>query len=154
MDAIRSDGILWESDNYHFQKWAVEQVDGFVTAKRTVDGGIDGRLFLDVTGEKSLQSMVLEVKGGTNVTIADLRALHSILERKDALMAGLIVMYPLGDRKMQKLMAEVGGLEILNDAGNYPRMQILSVPDILEGKQFTTPAPMGRTQTGQSDLFI
>ena len=35
---------LWKRDKYHFQKWVVEQVDGFVTTKRTADGGIDGRL--------------------------------------------------------------------------------------------------------------
>ena len=44
--------------------------------------------------------MVLEVSGGKNVTIADLRALHSVLEREEALMAGLIVMEPLGERKL------------------------------------------------------
>ena len=27
---------LWTRDKYHFQKWAVEQVEGFVTTKRTV----------------------------------------------------------------------------------------------------------------------
>ena len=32
---------LWQRDPYHFQKWAVEQVDGFVTTRRTADGGID-----------------------------------------------------------------------------------------------------------------
>ena len=36
---------LWKRDKYHFQKWAVEQVDGFVTTRQTADGGIDGRLY-------------------------------------------------------------------------------------------------------------
>ena len=49
-----------DGDKYHFQKWAVEEVDGFVTTKRTADGGIDGRLYFDMPGEKDLQSMVLE----------------------------------------------------------------------------------------------
>ena len=106
---------LWGKDPYHFQKWAVEEIDGFVTAKRTADGGIDGRLYFDVPTEPDLQSMVIEVKGGKNVTIADLRALHSVLEREEALLAGLIIMEPLGDRKMQnfqKLMSEAGDLEV------------------------------------------
>ena len=38
---------LWERDKYHFQKWAVEEVDGFVTSRQTADGGIDGRLYFD-----------------------------------------------------------------------------------------------------------
>ena len=87
---------LWERDKYNFQKWAVEAVDGFATSKRTADGGIDGRIYFEDPRERDLQSMVLEVKGGKNVTIADLRALHSVLEREEALVAELIIMHPLG----------------------------------------------------------
>ena len=119
---------LWTRDKYHFQKWAVEEVDGFVTTKRTADGGIDGRLYFDVPGESDLQSMVIEVKGGKNVIIADLRALHSVLEREEALMAGFIVMEPLGERKMsnfQKLISEAGDMDVQNSARPYPRIQIL-----------------------------
>ena len=146
---------LWERDKYHFQKWAVEEVDGFVTTKRTADGGIDGRLYFSLPGEADLQSMIIEVKGGKNVTIADLRALHSVLEREEALIAGLIVMEPLGERKMrnfQELMAEAGDLEIEHSARPYPKIQILSVPEILEGKRFETPTPMGKAQHPQKEM--
>ena len=71
---------LWQRDKYHFQKWAVEQVDGFVTTKRTADGGVDGRLYFDVPDNPTLQSMVIEVKGGRHVGIADVRALRGVLE--------------------------------------------------------------------------
>ena len=148
---------LWERDKYHFQKWAVEEVDGFVTTKRTADGGIDGRLYIDVKGEPDLQSMVLEVKGGKNVTIADLRALHSVLEREEALMAGLIIMEPLGAVKMrnfQRLMAEAGDLHIAGAGRVYPRMQILSVPEILEGKRFETPTVMGKLSHPQMRIEL
>ena len=148
---------LWKRDKYHFQKWAVEEIDGFVTTKRTADGGIDGRLYFGLPGERDLQSMVLEVKGGANVTIADLRALHSVLKREEATMAGLIVMAPLGDRKManfQKLMAEAGDMEVEGSAHPYPKMQILSVPEILDGKRFDTPTPMGRAQSPQTRMAL
>ena len=138
---------LWSRDKYHFQKWAVEQVDGFVTSKRTADGGIDGRIYFDVLGERDLQSMVLEVKGGKNVTIADLRALHSVLEREEAMMAGLIIMHPLGatkERNFRQLMAEAGDLEIRDRARPFPRMQLLTVEEILTGKTFNTPGARGR----------
>ena len=101
--------------------------------------------------------MVLEVKGGANVNIADLRALHSVLEREEAIMAGLIVMEPLGDVKMrnfQKLIGEAGDLEIERSARPYPRIQILSVPEILEGKRFDTPTPLGKSQHPQKSLDI
>ena len=148
---------LWERDKYHFQKWAVEEVDGFVTARRTADGGIDGRLYFDMPGKPDLQSMVLEVKGGKNITIADFRALHSVLEREEALMAGLITMFPLPERQKAnflKLAAEAGDLEVPGSARDYPRLQILSVPEILEGKRFQTPTPMGKKQSAQSALQL
>ena len=70
---------LWRRDKYHFQKWAVEQADGFVTTKQTADGGVDGRIYYAAPGEPDLQSMVVEVKGGANVSIQDLRALKGVL---------------------------------------------------------------------------
>ncbi|MBC6428861.1 MAG: site-specific DNA-methyltransferase [Cellvibrionales bacterium] len=146
---------LWERDKYHFQKWAVEEVDGFVTAKRTADGGIDGRLYFDMPGQRDLQSMILEVKGGKNVSIADFRALHSVLEREEALMAGLITMEPLPDRQKTnflKLAAQAGDLEMPGSIRHYPKLQILSVPEILEGKRFATPTPMGKSGSLQNKL--
>ena len=47
---------LWERDTYQFQKWCVEQVDGFCYYEADGgDGGIDGRLYFSVPGERSLQ---------------------------------------------------------------------------------------------------
>ena len=136
---------LWERDKYHFQKWAVEQVDGFVTTKRTADGGIDGRLYFALPDTPDLRSMALEVKGGANVTIADVRALHGVLERDEAAMAGLIVMADPAARKRANFareMASAGDLAVLGRA--YPRMQLLTVPEIIEGKRFDTPSVVGR----------
>ena len=135
---------LWERDKYQFQKWAVEQVDGFVTAKQTADGGIDGRLYFDVPSEHDLQSMVLEVKGGASVGIGALRQLAGVLDTDTALMAGLIVMRPLGTiqaRNFNKFIGEVGTLEILGI--DYPRLQILTIDEILDGRRFKTPTVAG-----------
>lgn len=138
---------LWERDKYHFQKWAVEQVDGFVTTKRTGDGGVDGRLYFDVPGERELQSMAIEVKGGKNVNIADVRALRGVLENGTAQLAGLIIMEPLGvtkDRNFRRFMAEAGDMKVSGHLNPYPRMQILTVEDILDGQRFRTPGAVGR----------
>ena len=136
---------LWERDKYHFQKWAVEQADGFVTTKRSADGGIDGRVYFAVPHAQDLQSMVVEVKGGANPSIRDLRALKGVLDYDTALMAGLIVMQPLGTTKARnfaRFMADAGTLEILGI--EYPKMQILTVGEILDGKRFKTPTVAGR----------
>ena len=141
---------LWRRDKYHFQKWAVEQVDGFVTTKRTADGGIDGRVYFAVPNTSSLQSMVVEVKGGASVNVADWRALKGVLSRDDALLAGLIIMEPLGAGKARNFAREIMDLEPLDILGvEYPRMQILTVADILDGKRFQTPTVAGRSQQQQ-----
>ena len=136
---------LWERDKYHFQKWAVEQIEGFVTTKRSADGGVDGRVYFAVPHAQELQSMVIEVKGGANVPVTALRALKGVLDYDTALMAGLITMHPIKDtqaRNFARFMAEAGTLAILGI--EYPRMQILSVGEILEGKRFQTPTVSGR----------
>ena len=136
---------LWTKDKYHFQQWAVEQADGFVTTKRTADGGIDGRIYFAVPDAKELQSMVVEVKGGANVTIESLRALKGVLDYDNALMAGLIIREPLGAvkaRNFNRFMADAGMIELWGN--EYPRMQILTVEEILEGFRFATPTVAGR----------
>ncbi|MDE2766018.1 MAG: DNA methyltransferase [Chloroflexota bacterium] len=136
---------LWERDKYHFQKWAVEHADGFVTTKRTADGGVDGRIYYAVPHAQDLQSMVVEVKGGKNVSIADVRALKGVLDYDSALMAGLIILHPLGaekERNFKRFMAEAGTLDILGIP--YPRMQVLTVAELLDGHRFATPTVAGR----------
>ena len=136
---------LWRRDKYHFQKWAVEQVEGFVTTKRTADGGIDGRVYFAVPNEPDLQSMVLEVKGGKTVDISAWRALKGVMSREAVPMAGLIVMKPLSNTKRRSFDREVADLEPLTILGiEYPRMQILSIEEILNGKRFQTPTVAGR----------
>ena len=128
---------LWRRDKYHFQKWAVEQIEGFVTTKRSADGGIDGRVYFAVPHARELQSMVVEVKGGKNVGINVLRELKGVLDYDTALMAGLIILEPLGVTKARnfiKFMAEAGTLEIMGI--EYPRMQLITVAEIIDGQRF------------------
>ncbi len=131
---------LWKRDKYHFQKWAVEQIDGFVTSRKSGDGGIDGRLYFD-RGGSNLESMILEVKGGQNINISVVRDIRGAMEREGAPMAGLIVMDVLSDRKFANFQREMAAAGDLDHRGvQYPRMQMLTVPDILEGKRFSTPS--------------
>ena len=148
---------LWTRDKYHFQKWAVEQVDGFVTTKRTADGGIDGRIYFampqtSATERDPLRSMIVEVKGGKNVGVGTVRDLRGTLEREGAEMAGLIVMDEPGPRKRTNFGKEMATAGDMNALGTlYPRMQMLTVSEILEGKRFMTPGTVGQA-SGQASL--
>ena len=141
---------LWGRDKYHFQKWAVEQVDGFVTTRQSGDGGVDGRIYfampeIDAYKRRGLEGMAIEVKGGKNVGINVVRELRGVLDNDQALMAGLIILEPLGERKernFRKFMADAGDLDVIGM--KYARMQMLTADEILEGKRFHTPGAVGR----------
>jgi len=146
---------LWQRDSYQFQQWCVEEVNGFVTNQRSADGGIDGRIYFEMNDVKKLQNMILEVKGGLNVPVANLRALIGTLEISDAKMAGLIVMEDLGTikrRNFQSEMDRVGTIEINGEP--YPRVQMLTVSEILNGARFRTPNVRGRTDTGYDQILL
>ena len=146
---------LWKQDPYQFQKWCVELVEGFVNVKKTADDGIDGRIYFDMPGEPVFQSMALEVKGGQNVGPADVGYLNSVLQYENIQLAGLITLHQPGrqqTKNFQQKMALAGDLQI---AGKwYPRMQMLTVAEILQGAKFDMPSPAGRSGTGyERDLF-
>ena len=146
---------LWRRDPYHFQQWCVEEVNGFVTSRRTADGGIDGRIYFEMNDVKKLQNMILEVKGGASVPVAHLRALIGALDISDAKMAGLIVMEDLGERKrrnFQNEMDRVGAIEI--NGQPYPKVQLLTVSEILNGARFKTPNVRGRTESGYPSILL
>ena len=137
---------LWEQDPWQFQKWAVEQVGGFVTSKRTADGGIDGRLWFAGEGNR-LEEMILEVKGG-KPNIQFVRALAGVRQQRKAAMAGLILLQspsPVQRRNFEREMAGAGSFEVLG--ASYARMQLLTVEEILAGKRFQTPGVAGKTAT-------
>lgn len=145
---------LAKRDPYQFQKWVVEEVEGFVSSKQTADGGVDGRLYF--TGEslaKKVSSMIIEVKGGENVGSPVARSLRGVLEREQVEMAGLIVLKaPTGQqaKNFKAEMAEAGSINI--DGKNYPRMQLLSVEDILTGKRFNVPGRVVADTTAEPSL--
>ena len=146
---------LWKRDKYQFEKWAVEMVDGFVTTRKSRDGGIDGRLYFPAGEDDDLKAMKLQVKGGATVKIESLRALAGVIDSEDYPMGGFITRKTLG--RMQKrnfldFCRTKGEVEI--NGSSYPRLQILSVEEIFDGKRFDTPIVRGRAGSDQLRLNL
>ena len=146
---------LWKRDKFHFQKWAVEHINGFPSAKLSHDKGIDGQIYFAVSNDlnEDLKSMAIEVKGGANVNPADLRALGDVLHDDDFMLAGMIVRKPFGRvkrRNFADICRQHGEVEI--NGRPYPRLQILSIPEIFEGKVFEHPWERGKRKTPQLDI--
>ena len=141
---------IWVRDKYQFQRWAVEYIDGFVTSKRTADRGVDGRLYFATPDHKDLQTMVLEVKGGSNVGIEMVRSLRGTMEREQFAMAGLILLEELPAQKHKNFASEMAEAGLLEAYGKqYSRMQMLTTREILEGKRFDMPS-VAKMDSGQS----
>ena len=81
-----------------------------------------------------------------------LRELRGVLENGSAQMGELIVLHDLGEtkrRKFKRFMGEAGDMHHMGR--KYPRLQLLTVADILEGRRFDTPGAVGR-QHGQTKM--
>ena len=143
---------LWERDSYHFQKWVVETVDGFVVAGKGPDGGVDGRLYFNDEQDNILKAMVIQVKGGDTVTPEQLRAVVGSIT-KDTPLGGFITRKTLGTQQKNnflKICRDQGKVEI--NGVLFPRLQILSVEEILAGQRFNTPLPKGKSTSEQMNL--
>jgi DNA modification methylase len=124
---------LAAENKYQFQWWALGQVGARpAEQKKGADRGIDGRLYFhDDTSGQSKQ-IIFSVKAG-GVTVSQVRDLIGVLDREKA-QIGVFICFEEPTKPMLREAAEAG-LYRSTDGTSYPRMQILTVEQILKGKQ-------------------
>jgi DNA modification methylase len=126
---------LFDRDPHQFQHWAVELAGGFSSTKHTGDEGIDGRIHFET--KDGLKNMVISVKGG-KLTPAFMRDLRGTMEREaDTEMGGFICLEQ-PTKGMDKEVAKAGMYNYLGK--DYPKLQIRTVQELLDGKGFDTPS--------------
>ncbi len=124
---------LAAEDKYQFQWWALGQVGARpADQKKGADRGIDGRLYFHDDHSGKSKQIIFSVKGG-NVTASQVRDLRGVIEREKAEI-GVFITFDEPTRPMQREAAEAG-LYKSSDGTTYPRLQILTIQQILEGKQ-------------------
>ena len=127
---------LAERDKYQFQWWACSLVDAqpFQGKKKGADGGIDGLIyFADAVGNKAAtQRIVVSVKGGS-VNVAQVRDLKGVLDREKAPI-GLFVCLEEPTKPM-RVEAAAAGFYKGGNGKDYPRLQLLTVAELLEGRK-------------------
>jgi SAM-dependent methyltransferase len=134
---------LAAEDPYQFQFWALGLVGARpAEQKKGSDKGIDGRLYFHDEGEggKTKQA-ILSVKAG-HTNVAHVRDLHGVIEREQAEIGVLITM----QEPTQPMRAEAAGAGFYHSPGwnkDYPKLQILTVAELLEGKGIDMP-PLGQ----------
>jgi DNA modification methylase len=136
---------LAKEDPYQFQWWALGLVGARPTEqKKGADKGIDGRIYFhdEGAGGKTKQ-IVLSVKAG-NVGVAHVRDLRGVMEREQAELGVLLTM----QEPTQPMRTEAAGAGYYTSPGwnsKHPRVQILTVAQLLDGKQIDYPHMTSKT---------
>ena len=131
---------LARRNKYQFQWWAVSLVDGIPHdgKKKGADGGIDGLLYFRPDGRRTEKALI-SVKGGQNVGVTMIRDLHSAMEREKAPIGIFITAAP-PTAPMLREAAAVGRFTDEFDR-SWPRLQILTLEELFQGKRPALPFP-------------
>jgi DNA modification methylase len=122
---------------YQFQWWAVGLVGGRPAQdkKKGKDSGIDGYIYFFDDNSGKAKKIILQVKSG-NVKSGDIRDLKGVVEREKAEIGGFITLKP-ATRDMQKEAVAAGFYSA--QFGNFPKIQILTIEELLDGKTLHYP---------------
>ena len=131
---------LAEQDKYQFEWWALGKVAARPAQdkKKGADSGIDGYVYFIDDNSGKAKSIIISVKGG-HVTVSQIRDLKGVLEREQAAIGAFITLQePTGPMKEEA--AAAGFYEPKLYPGRlYPKIQILTVEELLKGKQLEYP---------------
>ena len=129
---------LAASDPYQFQWWALGLVGARpVEGKKGADKGIDGKIVFQSDGAGKFETVILSVKAG-HVTANHVRDLRGVVEREKAAIGVLISMED-PTKPMQTEAVTAGFYESQLWNRKYPKIQLLTVADLLAGKQIDMP---------------
>lgn len=129
---------LAESDPYQFQWWSLDLVGARPTEeKKGADKGIDGRLYCHEFEGGPTKQVIFSVKAGRQIHPAHVSELRGVVERERAVIGVLITMHS-PTRAMRVEAATAGFYE--SAWGKHPRIQILTVDQLLRGEGIDYPA--------------
>ncbi len=128
---------LAKQDPYQFQWWALGLAGARpVEQKKGADRGIDGRLYFHDEGRGGkTKQIIFSVKAG-HVTVSHIRDLMGVINREDAQIGAFLSM-ETPTSSMRREAASSGFYE--SPWGKHPRIQLLTIEDLLGGKSVDYP---------------
>lgn len=129
---------------YQFQAWALGLVGARQAGdvKKGADKGIDGRLYFH-DGTKTTRQIILSVKAG-KLHANYVRDLRGVMEREKADLAVLLSF----DKPTKPMRTEAASAGFYSSSwGQFPRLQLLTVEELLAGKGIDYPRVTGANQT-------
>lgn len=127
-------------DKFQFQAWALGLVSArnAQSAKKGADRGVDGNLYFHDDPQGKTKRVILSVKGGGNVNVTMVRDLRGTVEREKAEIGVLITLTePTGPMEKEAIAA---GFYASPMGGKHPKIQILTIEQLLAGKGIDYPA--------------
>ncbi|MGZ5385239.1 MAG: DNA methyltransferase, partial [Acidimicrobiia bacterium] len=127
---------LAEKDKYQFQWWALDRIGAQPVAgkKKGSDKGIDGVIPFVADRSGSFKRVMVSVKGGDHVSVQMVRDLRGVIEREGEPIGVLLTLAPpTKDMKTEAIAAGHYENEVWQK--QYPRLQILTVEEVLAGKR-------------------
>jgi site-specific DNA-methyltransferase (adenine-specific) len=129
---------LAQDDKFQFQVWALGLVGARpMEMKKGSDKGIDGRLFFNDSADAGeVKEVLISVKGG-HVMVNQVRDLRGMIERDKAAMGAFLCI----ERPTKPMLTEAAeaGFYISPSKTEHPRVQILTVEELLAGKKIDMP---------------
>lgn len=144
---------LFDANPLDFERWVVTQLLGHPNDKQVGDRGVDGKIrFWHQIDE--VEDMILSVKGGKQLNPSMVRDLRGTLERLKKPMGALVCMHEPTSGMITE--ANSAGLYSHPPSGSqYPRLQIITVPEIFAGKRLKMPtieSPFKRAQLRATEI--
>lgn len=129
---------LFDANPFDFERWAVTLVGGYPNDKQVGDQGVDGRVrFWDTPNE--MANMIVSVKGGEKINPSMIRDLVGTVQRLKAPMGLFICLSEPTKGMLQEAMS--AGLYEHYSGNKFPKIQILTIGNILKGVRPQMPTP-------------
>ncbi len=124
---------LADADKHQFQLWALSLVEAqpFKGGVKGADGGVDGIVWFH-PDKKVTEKAIVSVKGGKHVSDTHVKDLITTVEHTGAKMGVFVTLAP-PTKPMMVRAASAGFYK--TEFGEFPKVQILTVQELLEGKQ-------------------
>lgn len=137
---VPSAQALAEQNRHQFEWWAVDLVEARPAQdkRKGADKGVDGYInfFDDESG--TAKTIIVQVKSG-HVNAAHIRDLKGVLERENAPIGILVTLEDPTKPMRQEAVATGFYSPELFPGHQYPRLQILTIRELLEGKNAEYP---------------
>jgi DNA modification methylase len=128
---------LATADPYQFQWWSLGLVGARpIEQKKGSDKGIDGKIIFQGEKPGQFESVIISVKAG-NTGAAHVRDLKGVLEREKAAIGVLISMEE--PTKPMRTEAITAGFYETAIWKKFPKIQLLTITELLAGKQIEMP---------------